>query len=140
AAGLTPRLMLFAHGGLVSERDGLAIAAKQVGWWKRAGVYPLFFVWETGLADTIADLVGGGLSRQAPAATTARAARGLFPERLWNRLVEHAARGARASRVWDAMKASAAAASSEGGGARRFIARLQPLARENGDLELHAVG
>ncbi|HEX5831861.1 MAG TPA: peptidoglycan recognition family protein, partial [Gemmatimonadaceae bacterium] len=45
------RMVLWAHGGLVGERAGLEIARTHVRWWKENGVYPIYFVWETGLLD-----------------------------------------------------------------------------------------
>lgn len=47
------RVLVFAPGGLVDEASGLGIAHKQLAWWKANGVYPLYFVWETGLAGTV---------------------------------------------------------------------------------------
>ncbi len=41
-------LVIWAHGGIVSEKAGLAIAANQLPWWLANGAYPLHFVWETG--------------------------------------------------------------------------------------------
>jgi hypothetical protein len=46
-----PRLMFFAHGGLVDESSGLGIAIRDRGWWLANGVYPVFFVWETGFLE-----------------------------------------------------------------------------------------
>ncbi|MGH9627825.1 MAG: peptidoglycan recognition protein family protein, partial [Bryobacteraceae bacterium] len=59
------KLMLYAHGGLVSEKSGLGIAGKHVDWWKRNGVYPIYFVWETGLMETLGALIGGAQKRRA---------------------------------------------------------------------------
>ena len=51
-------LVFWAHGGVVSERAGLKIAANQVPWWLANGAYPLHFVWETGFVETLKQLVG----------------------------------------------------------------------------------
>src|SRR5262245_43852762 len=45
------RLLFYAHGGLVSEASGIAGALGQVDFWKANGVYPIFFIWETGLLE-----------------------------------------------------------------------------------------
>jgi hypothetical protein len=46
-----PRVVFFAHGGLVDERSGLGIAIRDRSWWLANGVYPVFFVWETGFLE-----------------------------------------------------------------------------------------
>ena len=52
-------LVFYSHGGLTNEAWGLATAHHQVKWWKSNGVYPIFFVWETGLLETIWQLIQG---------------------------------------------------------------------------------
>jgi len=60
------RILFYAHGGLVSEEAGLQIAADQVDWWLTNGVYPIEFVWETGLQNPGLDaFVSGELLRLA---------------------------------------------------------------------------
>ena len=51
------RIVFYAHGGLVKESLGLAIAHKHLAWWKANGVYPIYFVWETGLFETLGQLL-----------------------------------------------------------------------------------
>ena len=60
-AGAPRRIVFWAHGGLVNECDGLAIAHKHVAWWKANGVFPVYFVWETGLFDAIGSLLANFL-------------------------------------------------------------------------------
>ena len=50
-------LVIWAHGGIVSERAGLTIAGHQVPWWLSNGAYPLHFVWETGFLDTMKQIL-----------------------------------------------------------------------------------
>ena len=62
------KIVLYAHGGLVSEKSGLAQAQFHINWWKQSaadGIYPIYFIWKTGLGETIAQLLGlaGGASR-----------------------------------------------------------------------------
>ncbi|MBF0295455.1 MAG: caspase family protein [Magnetococcales bacterium] len=49
------RLLLWAHGGLVNEKSALRWAWTSLHWWKANGVYPVFFVWETGIMETLID-------------------------------------------------------------------------------------
>lgn len=142
AQGRPLRVLFYAHGGLVSESSGLQIAAKHIDWWKRNDVYPIHFVWETGLFETIGQLLTRAQQR------TARA----IPRDLWDHtldpLIEVGARALQGPRIWAGMKASAEHAVDEpgtgdpiGGGARYVAGRLKAFcdAHRRG-VELHAVG
>ena len=48
------KITIFFHGGLVSEKDGMATAIKMGKNIEEAGQMPICFVWETGLKETIA--------------------------------------------------------------------------------------
>jgi len=125
-AGPVP-LVIWAHGGIVSERAGLAIAAHQLPWWLRNGAYPLHFVWETGFVDTLKQILGW------------RAGRDLVQGRA-----DHAAelaQGPFAAKLWTAVKQSAARACGPDGGATYVGRRLAEFCAENpGRVTLHAVG
>ncbi|MFZ0257544.1 MAG: hypothetical protein WAN46_18315 [Gammaproteobacteria bacterium] len=47
----------YAHGGLNDEATGLAIAEHQIPWWLANDMYPIFFVWETGLLESLAQML-----------------------------------------------------------------------------------
>ena len=83
------RIMIWAHGGLISEKNGLAIATKHLQFWKENGIYPIYFVWETGLMQTLGQLLrslGSG----------GRDARNFFSDNITDPLIEtRAARGGR---------------------------------------------
>ena len=134
------RLLFFAHGGLVSERSGLATARKHVDWWLRNGVYPLYFVWETGFFETLGQLLDR--ARQGTRALTRDLA-----DFTTDPLIEVAARVLQGPRIWGGMKWSAQRASDEEGadgtpGGALYVARkLQAFcAAQGGRVELHAVG
>lgn len=125
-------VMIYAHGGLVSEAAGIAGAARQRPWWLDNGVYPLFFVWETGMWDALRSLLGGK-PRDLPLE------RGWIEEGV-SRVIEHAARPL-GEKVWGQMKIGAAHATASDGGARYVAERLARFTRENpGAIKLHAVG
>jgi hypothetical protein len=139
AEGRPLRVVVFAHGGLVDEASGLGVAHRQTAWWKANGVYPLFFVWETGLAGTVKQLLAEA-GRRLPR---------IGARDLWDRtsdpLVEMAARALGGAKVWGGMKWSAERASAPGGGARHVAERLGAFAAAAnaegaGSVELHAVG
>lgn len=91
------KIVLYAHGGLVSEKNGLAQAQTHINWWNQSaadGIYPIYFVWKTGLGETIAQLLGlaGGASRDLAATSrewisdpvVAAIARRLGGESVWS--------------------------------------------------------
>jgi hypothetical protein len=92
-------LMFWAHGGLVPERTGLAAAAHHVPWWLANGVYPVYFVWETGLLEALGTRIRSGIDRLRPAVPFEEAA---------DKFVEWIARHAGGQSVWADLKASAA--------------------------------
>lgn len=47
------RTVIHLHGGLVNEQGGRAIADRLDPYYSQAGLLPVFFVWETGLFETI---------------------------------------------------------------------------------------
>ena len=128
------RLLFYAHGGLVSEKNALHGAFKQLRFWRENKVYPVFFIWETGLAETIRQLMTGTVDR------IRGGARGPF-DFLLNAPIEELVRGAGGRIVWDGMKSSAERASGDGGGAAYVAAKAAALAKKHGDdLEIHVVG
>lgn len=129
-----PRVMLHAHGGLVSERSALAYARDAHQWWTRQGVYPIYFVWETHLWELLKQRLG--------------LARGPLGE-VRDSLFERTARRAGGDDIWTAMKESARLASSvdagdgEAGGARIFaeaFAQLVVSKPARRDIAMHLVG
>src|SRR5579862_1158735 len=50
-------LCVFFHGGLVDADSGLSSAHRLEGDYAGAGAYPLFFIWRSGLLDTIRALL-----------------------------------------------------------------------------------
>jgi hypothetical protein len=129
ARGMTPRVVFYAHGGLVEEREGLLPVLARRRFWELNGVYPVYFVWETGLRETLSDIIG-------VATRSARASRGGFADAAIEAL---ARRGGKP--VWGQMKKSAENASGNGGGARlaaELTAKLWKTLK--GEVELHALG
>ncbi len=129
SAGRPLRLMFQAHGGLNDEATGLAIAQRSVAWWQSNDIYPIYFAWETGLFETIVQLM-----RAAPAARS-------FADYTSDPLVQEAVRALQAPRIWGGMKQSAQIASSPGVGGAYYVARqLAAFCKQHKDVELHAVG
>ena len=133
AKGQKAHLLLYAHGGLVSEGSALLGAFDQLRFWRANNVYPLFFIWETGLAETLKQMIIG-----ARGLTTA--ARG--PVRDWmDERVEDVVRTLGADKIWSGMKRSAERAAHPKGGSFYVAGKLPDLAARHGDaLEIHMAG
>ena len=140
AAGKKLRIVLFAHGGLVKESLGLRIAQKHKQWWLDNGVYPIYFIWETGAFETI-----GQLLRRAAEGVARTGARDIF-DVTTDPVIEEVARALQGPRIWGGMQLSAELASATGdaaheGGARYVARKLAAFCRANPDkVELHAAG
>ncbi|HEX8606050.1 MAG TPA: caspase family protein, partial [Pseudoduganella sp.] len=142
------QLMMYAHGGLTSEEAALRSAQQHLGWWRGNGIYPIYFIWETGLGEVLGQMLEAARRRAAPVA------RNFFSDHVGDPLVEAFVRQAGAMQIWGAMKASAQRASQQnvlGGdpaapngrpGGAFYVA--QKLARfcqaHSGDVEVHAAG
>jgi hypothetical protein len=127
-------VVIWAHGGLVGEAAGIAIADRQVRWWLANGVYPVHFAWESTLGNSIRQLFTGWLgSRQLDSRSLA--------EDLLDRAAELAVREFGGAVIWSGMKRDAEMASAAGGGARLFADKLGGfVAGHPGAIRLHAVG
>jgi hypothetical protein len=134
AAGRRLPIVVYAHGGLNDERDGLAVAAKHVHWWVRNGAYPIYFAWETGLLSSILNVIRSGLGVSRTAG-----ARDVFD--FTDAQIEAAARRFGANRFWSDMKHIADLAVEQRGGARLVAEKLAAFVLSHpADVELHAIG
>lgn len=129
------RLVFYAHGGLTSESSGLHTALHHVSWWRKNNIYPIYFVWETGLFETLRGLFSGARSIVQRKAT----------RDVWDytsdAVIEALARKLGGVKIWSGMKRSAELASGENGGARYVAEKLKAFCDANPEmLELHAVG
>jgi caspase domain-containing protein/N-acetylmuramoyl-L-alanine amidase-like protein len=134
AAVAQPRLMLHAHGGLVSEQAALQYAQDAYGWWLTHEIYPIYFIWETSFLEILKQRLG-----------LARGPVGDARDYMFESLV----RAAGGKSIWSDMKESALLASSvdagrgEAGGARIFAQALAPVLKAPAagpGMEVHAVG
>jgi hypothetical protein len=127
-SGRRPRVLFFAHGGLVDEREGLLPVLFRRRFWEMNGVYPVYFVWETGLRETLRDIIG--------AVAPARAGLGPATDAAIERLARNGGK-----QVWGQMKKSAEEASATAGGAR-LVAQLAAALWKSlgGAIEFHALG
>jgi hypothetical protein len=132
AADPSLRVLLYAHGGLVGEADALAYAKSMYRWWLSKGVYPVFFVWETGLLEILRQRLFGARD-------------------IWDwtsdAAIELAAKGP-GTLIWSEMKNNARRASApdlgEGypGGAHLFATKLGAFLKTTAasGVSVHAIG
>ncbi|MFN0099098.1 MAG: caspase family protein [Gemmatimonadaceae bacterium] len=122
-------LLFYAHGGLVGEKSALRYARAMLPWWRSHGVYPIFFVWESSLFQTVFQRPRGG--------------RGLTD--VTDKGFELATQGL-ARPIWARMKANARRCSAsttdlgQPGGLHELAQRLIPWLRLHKNVKLHAVG
>lgn len=105
--GSKRHVVLYAHGGLVSEADGLANAQKHLNWWLNNRVYPLSFAWQSGPAETIIDQLADLTRGRLPFGGV-----GFDLVEQVDRLVEKIVRSS-LRWMWDEMKENARAASQK---------------------------
>jgi hypothetical protein len=127
-------VVLYAHGGLNGLKEAAARTAAMTPGFKRNGVYPIFFLWRTGLAETLGDLARS-IGRRIFERTAG-------VQDLTDTLIENAAR--RIGRpIWSDMKEDArrSFAAAPGDGRRAMQALLEQLAgRTRHPVRLHFIG
>ena len=131
------RLVFYAHGGLNSEDTGLDIARHQIPWWLANDVYPIFFVWETGLFESLAQML-------SPHWEIPGLRRGLGETLVGasDALIEEICHGFGGVGIWSQMKLSAARGVDLDGATRHVVQVLDGFLGRYKDrsVELHAAG
>ena len=132
----TPRFLIYAHGGLNSE----AASGQRVASFRPIlldnNIYPIHFMWETGLLETVRHILEDGF-RTRRFTGWGDALKERFRD-LLDEGLELATRPL-GRPLWREMQENAAGASSEEGGARLFAQRLAKYVEEK-PAEVHLVG
>lgn len=129
-AGKTPKVVFYAHGGLVDETQALLQAWEHSRIWKANGVYPVFFVWETGALETLWQIFKDRIGARDVEA------RAWITDGVW----ETVARGP-GSALWRSMKTSAERASDPAGAARFSVGAFASRLKADGlQVETSVVG
>ncbi|MCX2861472.1 C1 family peptidase [Paucibacter sp. PLA-PC-4] len=131
------RLLLYAHGGLVSEQAALQRLAEYRPALLEAGVYPLAFIWRSDYWSTISNILQDAVRRRRPEGAF-DAAKDFLLDRL-DDLLEPVARNLTGKAAWDEMKENALAASRKGGAAQKVAEHLLALLKDEPGLEIHLV-
>jgi hypothetical protein len=97
-------IVIYAHGGLTDEAEGLATAQKHLNWWLNNRVYPVYFAWQSGPIETLLNQLTDTVKGRLPFGL------GFDLAEQVDRFVEKVA-GVSFTWMWDQMKQNARAAS-----------------------------
>lgn len=139
--GLKPNeamdIAIYAHGGLVGEKDAAANAAKWIPALYDAKIFPIFLMWETDLWSTLknrlADLIAG---QPRPAGGIADIAKRFWNERLERLLASPG------TALWSEIKqnADAISAAKDSGGQLLYQYARKSAAFNDAPVRLHLIG
>ena len=133
-----PRVLLYAHGGLVSEQAAAQRLADYRPTLLGGNIYPLAFIWRTDYWTTVTNILKDAMSRRRPEGVL-DATKDFMLDRLDDAL-EPVARALTGKSAWDEMKQNALATSDPGGAAVLVADQLKALAKKMPGLEIHMVG
>src|SRR5438105_1211792 len=131
-------LLFWAHGGLVGEDGAIQKVADTRGAFLDAGVYPLYFIWNTDFWTTVKNILTDAIARRRPEGFL-DASKDFMLDRLDDAL-EPLARVIGGKAEWDEMKENAIAASQPGGGLALVADLLRDLANTFPALKVHLIG
>lgn len=148
------RIVIYAHGGLNSQTDGIKRASIMGPYFKANGVFPIFIVWKTGFLESMYDIGDDWMVKRLPglidlAPDTAGSA---FTDWLgrqldktsdkWDGSVESGAPGRWGKSLWNEMKDNAAvkAAAMEDHGCSVLSKALYAFLAANSGAGLHLIG
>ncbi|WP_116811688.1 C1 family peptidase [Steroidobacter cummioxidans] len=119
-------ILLYAHGGLVSENSAVQRLADYRSTMLASGIYPFTFIWHTDYWTTVKNVLDDAFSRRRPEGVL-DSAKDFMLDRLDDAL-EPLARVLTGKAAWDEMKENALAATqSTKGGARAVVGHLKRL-------------
>lgn len=143
------KIMLYAHGGLNSEKVAIERAMRMGPWMRANGIYPIFIVWRTSLLETLANIKADFVARFQERRDSLRA-EGLGTildsaidklQSAFDKAFEVTAETTIGKPIWSQMKQNAAAAANGTGGTRQLFVVLQQLretlAHEGLPMEVH---
>ncbi len=134
-----PRLVVYAHGGLVPASSAVRQAARMRTGFLNNQIYPVFFVWNTDWYSTLMNMISDTYDRwsgEAPAGGPLD-----FLDDRIDDLIESIARSTRiAGAGWDEIKENGIRASSVSAGGARQLIDAFAVSKKRRDFEIHLVG
>jgi hypothetical protein len=132
------RLLLYAHGGLVSEKDALQRISEYLPALIENEVYPLAFIWKTDFWSTLSNMLRDVFASRRPEGLL-DAAKDFMLDRLDDSLELLAQAPGRL--IWNEMKENAILSTeSLHGGARLVLQLLNELCARHPGIEIHFAG
>ncbi|CAN5775132.1 hypothetical protein BH11PSE13_BH11PSE13_32790 [soil metagenome] len=136
------RVLLYAHGGLVSEQAAVQRLAEYRPELLQAEVYPLAFIWRTDYWTTFSNILKDAVSRRRPEGAL-DATKDFMLDRLDDAL-EPLARWLSGKASWSEMKENALCVANAGCAASMVVDQLKKLAKKAEQagqaFEIHMVG
>jgi hypothetical protein len=142
----TPRIAIYAHGGLNDEEASVNRIRVLAPYFLENGVYPLFFTWRTGVRESISGMLEDELKRLLPEQKADAGAQEVLDRvkdalsNVRDRTLELAAERLLVKGIWSQMKQNAAAAVLPDSAAQQSALHLGELAKQLPGLRIHLVG
>jgi hypothetical protein len=126
-------IAIYAHGGLVSEKDAAATAVEWIPALYGERIFPIFLMWETGFLETLGNVLREAVRFEPPVVAGV--------QDWWNERVERFAAGP-GGELWDEMKENGEAISAKegAGGHLLYQAAMASPAFELGRDRVHLIG
>lgn len=132
------RILLYAHGGLVSEQNAVQRVGEYLPALTGAKIYPLAFVWKSDLWSTLTNILKDAI-RQRRTEGVLDAAKDFMLDRLDDAL-EPVARLVGGRGIWEEMKENAVLSTEAIDGAARAVAEGVAALADGGQYEIHVIG
>lgn len=146
------KILLYAHGGLNSEKTAIERAMRMGPWMRANGIYPIFIVWRTSLLETLANIKADFVTQFQERRDSLRS-EGLGTildsaiaklQNAFDKAFEVTAETTIGKPIWSQMKQNAGAAANGTGGTRQVFVALQQLREtltlEGLPMEVHIAG
>ncbi|HRV91115.1 MAG TPA: C1 family peptidase [Anaerolineae bacterium] len=130
------RILLYAHGGLVNDRNAVQRIADYRPLLLQNEIYPIAFIWKTDFWTTLTNILEDALRRRRPEGPL-DAAKNFLLDRL-DDAIEPLARTLGGKYQWDEIKENGILATKNAeGGSRVLLKYLDELLVSNSDIEIH---
>ena len=134
----TKRLVIYAHGGLVSEQAAVQRLSEYRPVLLGSNVYPLAFIWNSDFWTTVKNILSDSVRRRRPEGFL-DGAKDFLLDRV-DDMLEPLARVLTGRSQWNEMKENAVMASNKGGAAWLVAQHLANLVKKLPDLEINFIG
>ncbi|MEH6404429.1 MAG: C1 family peptidase [Sneathiella sp.] len=136
--GKYKHFLFYAHGGLNSTKDSAIRIAKMKDGFKRNGIYPFHMMYDTGLADSLVDLISRGAKTETDQAPAFIDWVGNAISDASDQLIEDGVRSP-GTALWEGMKRDAAAPFIQGNDGIDLLKTFADVTKTS-DLKIHLVG